>query len=157
MTYSKWSGNVEVWGLEGLEGGNILMNVLCETVESTVWLCPWEGIYSAHGQSCRTLWDPMDCSPPGSSVHRILQARMLEWVVVSSFMGSSWPTDRTWVSYIAGRFFTVWATKEAPLRVKLLLNDLAYQIHGEKENLDQGALRVIRIMFSMKIWFHICF
>ena len=73
MTYSKWSGNVEVWGLEGLEGGNILMNVLCETVESTVWLCPWEGIYSAHGQSCRTLWDPMDCSPPGSSVHRILQ------------------------------------------------------------------------------------
>ena len=101
-------------------------------------------------QLCLTLCDPMDCSPPGPSIHEVLQARILEWVAIPCSRGSSWPTYRTWVSCIAG-------TREAPLRVKVLLNDLAYQISGEKENLDQGALRVIRIMFSMKIWFHICF
>ena len=47
-------------------------------------------------QSCLTLWDPMDYSPPGSSVHEILQARILEWIVFSR--GSSWPKDRTWIS-----------------------------------------------------------
>ena len=40
-------------------------------------------------QSCLTLWDPIDCSLPGSSVHRILQARILEWVAISSSRGSS--------------------------------------------------------------------
>ena len=47
----------------------------------------------------------MDCSPPGYSIHRILQARILEWVVIPSSSGSSWPRDWTWVSCIAGRFF----------------------------------------------------
>ena len=56
----------------------------------------------------------MDCSLPGSSVHGIFQARMLEWVVLPFSRASSWPRDRTWVSRIAGRFFTVWATREAP-------------------------------------------
>ena len=46
-------------------------------------------------QSCLTLCDPRDCSPPGSSVHGILQARILEWVAISSFRGSSWPRDQT--------------------------------------------------------------
>ena len=64
-------------------------------------------------QSCLTLCDPMDYSLPGSSVYRMLQARILEWVAVSFSMGSSWPRDWTWVSCIAGRFFTVWATREA--------------------------------------------
>ena len=44
-------------------------------------------------QSCRTLCDPMDCSPPGSSVHGILQARMLEWVAIPLSRGSSRPRD----------------------------------------------------------------
>ena len=57
-------------------------------------------------QSCPTLCDPMDCSPPGSSVHGILQARILEWVAISFSRGSSQPRDRTQVSCIAGRFFT---------------------------------------------------
>ena len=48
--------------------------------------------------SCPTLCDPMDCSPPGSSVHRILQARILEWVAMTSSRGSSQPRDRTHVS-----------------------------------------------------------
>ena len=56
---------------------------------------------------CRTLCDPMDCRPPGSSVHRILQARILEWVAISTFRGSSLPRHQIWVFCIAGRFFTI--------------------------------------------------
>ena len=62
------------------------------------------------------LCDPMDCSPPRSSVHGILQAGILGWVAMSSSRGPSWPRDRTCVtcgSCIAGRFFTTWATREA--------------------------------------------
>ena len=63
-------------------------------------------------QAYPTLWDPTDCSPPGSSVHGILQARILEWVTFPFFGGSSWPRDQTQVSCIAGRFFIIWATRE---------------------------------------------
>ena len=66
-------------------------------------------------QSCPTLCDPMDCSPLGSSVHGILQARILEWVAISFSRGSSWPRDQTQASCIAGQFFTFWATKEVLL------------------------------------------
>ena len=52
-------------------------------------------------QSCPTLCDPMDCSPPGSSVRGILQARTLEWALVSSSRGSSRPGDRTLVCCIS--------------------------------------------------------
>ena len=62
-----------------------------------------------------TLCDPMDYSQPGSSDHGILQARILEWVVIPSFKESSQHRDRTRVSCIAGRFFTVLATWEAHL------------------------------------------
>ena len=58
-------------------------------------------------QSCLTLYDPMDCSLPGSSVLGILQARVLEWVAVSSSRGSSQSRDGTQVSCIAGRHFTI--------------------------------------------------
>ena len=61
-------------------------------------------------QSCLTLCDPMDCSLPRSSLHGILQARILEWIVMLSSRGSSWPRDWTPVSCIAGGFFTHWAT-----------------------------------------------
>ena len=64
-------------------------------------------------QSCPTLCCPMDCSPPGSSIHGIFQARILEWIAISFSRGSSQPRDRTLVSCIAGRRFTVWATREA--------------------------------------------
>ena len=57
-------------------------------------------------QSCLTLCDPMECSLPGSSVHRILQARILEWVAIPFSRGSSQPRGQTWVSCIAGRFLT---------------------------------------------------
>ena len=71
-------------------------------------------------QSCLILWDPMDCGPPGSSVYGIPQARILEWVAMPSSRGSSQLTNQTQVSYvscIAGRFFTTSATLEAPQEV----------------------------------------
>ena len=55
----------------------------------------------------------MDCSLPGSSVHRIFQARILEWIAISSSRRSSLPRNWTQVSWIAGRFFTDWAMREA--------------------------------------------
>ena len=58
-------------------------------------------------QSCLTLCDPMDCSPPGSSIQGILQARILEWVAISFSRGSSRPRDRTQVSRIGGRRFNL--------------------------------------------------
>ena len=66
-------------------------------------------------QSFLTLCNPMDCNPPDSSVHGILQARLLEWVAMPSSRGSSEPRNQTQVSLIAGGFFTVWATREALL------------------------------------------
>ena len=50
--------------------------------------------------SCLTLCDPTDCSPPGSSVHRVFQTRILEWAAISSSRGSSWPRDQTHISCI---------------------------------------------------------
>ena len=58
-------------------------------------------------QSCPTLWDPMDYNRLGSSVHEVVQARILEWVATPSSRVSPWPKDRTWVSCISGRFFTM--------------------------------------------------
>ena len=57
-------------------------------------------------KSCPTLSDPVDCIPTGFSVHGILQAIILEWIVISSSRGSSQPRDHTCISCIAGRFFT---------------------------------------------------
>ena len=64
-------------------------------------------------QLCPTLCDPMGCSPPASSVHGILQARILEWVAIPFFCRSFWPRDWLRVSSTAGGFFTIWASREA--------------------------------------------
>ena len=72
---------------------------------------PWKE--SEVAQSCPTLCDPVDCSLPSSSVHGILQARILEWVTISFSRGSSQHRDRTRVSRIGGRCFNLWATREA--------------------------------------------
>ena len=58
-------------------------------------------------QSCQALCGPLDCNPPGSSVHGILQARILEWVAMPSSRVSFQPRDHTQVSCIAGGFFIV--------------------------------------------------
>ena len=70
---------------------------------SVAWLCP-------------ALGNPMDCSPPGSSVYGIPQARILEWVAIPFSRGSSPPRDGTWVSCVIGRFFTIWATRDSVVK-----------------------------------------
>ena len=65
----------------------------------------WESCCCLAIQSSPALWNPMNYRPPGSSTHGILQARILEWAVISLSRQSSWPRDRTSVSWIAGRFF----------------------------------------------------
>ena len=66
----------------------------------------WSCVGAQSLQSCWTLCDPMDCSPPGSSVHGIFPAGILEWVAIPYSKTSSWPKDRIHVSCIAGRYFT---------------------------------------------------
>ena len=65
--------------------------------------------------SCPSLCNAMDCSPLASSVHGILQAIILEWVAISFSRWSSWSRDQTWISWISGRFFTIWAIGKSPL------------------------------------------
>ena len=71
--------------------------------------------YSEVAQSCPTLCDPVDCSLPGSSVPGIFQATVLEWIAISFSRVSSQPKDRTRVSRIVDRRFTVWATREVQM------------------------------------------
>ena len=71
-------------------------------------------------QSCPTFCNPMDCSPPGFSVHGILQAKILEWVAISFSRESFQSSDQIQVSCIAGGFFTIWATREDPVYYLIL-------------------------------------
>ena len=75
-------------------------------------------------QLCLTLCDPVDCSPPGYSIHRVFQARVLDWVAISFSRGSFRPRGWTQVSHIAGRCFTIWAIREAPLYILI-----AYEVN----------------------------
>ena len=80
---------------------------LQETVSPVLW------------QLFSTLCDSMDCSLPGSSVHGIFQAIVIEWIAISFPRGSSWPRDRTRVSHIVDRCLTIWATREVPSHIPL--------------------------------------
>ena len=73
-------------------------------------------------QSCLTLYDPMDCNLPGSSVHGILQARVLERVPISFSRGSSWPRNRTWVSHIARQTLYLLSCQGSTFTALILLN-----------------------------------
>ena len=74
----------------------------------------WDLLVAQSLSPVQLFCSPMDCSPPDSSVPGILQARILEWVAIPFPRGSSRPRDGTQVSRIAGIFFTIWATREAP-------------------------------------------
>ena len=74
-----------------------------------------------------TLCNPMDCSPPGSSVHGILQVRILEWVAIPFPRGSSHPRYQNQVSCISGRFFTIWATRKDGRRSRKKKNNTETQ------------------------------
>ena len=67
-------------------------------------------------QSC-PICNPMDCSPQASSVHGILQERILEWVATPFNMEFSWPRNQMWVSCITGKFFTIWASSKVILSI----------------------------------------
>ena len=80
------------------------------------WKCPWIWTGSEKklvSQSWPTLYNPRNCSPPGSSVHGILQARVLERAATSFSRGFSWSRGWVWVFCLAGSFFTVWVTRQA--------------------------------------------
>ena len=87
------------------------MSSLCTPLNSLQ--LPGNSQWKSKSHSRVQLCDPMDYSLPGSSVHGILQARVLEWAAISFPRGSSRSRDRTQVSCIAGRFFTTWASREA--------------------------------------------
>ena len=101
-------------------------------------------VLSEVAQSCLTLCDPMDCSLPGSSVHGIFQAIVLEWTAISFSRGSSQPRDWTRVSHIVDRRFTVWATREvhlymskvsnAKIKQKTLCQKSTALLHQKKES-----------------------
>ena len=91
-------------------------------LQPTRLLRPWDFPGKSTGvgchclQPCLTLCDPMGCSLPGSSTHRILQARILEWVAMPSSKGSSRHRDQTWVSYVpcfGKQILYHWATWKA--------------------------------------------
>ena len=109
-----WGKNKIISDLPVVANGEILSNYQMalrgsHKVEGKMCVC----VYMLVTQSCLILCDPIDRSLPGSSVHRILQARILEWVAIPFSRGSSWPKDWTQVC-TAGRFFTIWATREVP-------------------------------------------
>ena len=79
--------------------------VLCY-LGSLIYICSGSSSGVSHS-AILTLCDPLNCSPPGSSVHGILQARVREWVAIPFSRGSSQPRDQIWVSRIARRFFTI--------------------------------------------------
>ena len=113
-------------------------------------------------QSCLTLCDPMDCSPPGSSAHGLFQAT-LEWAAIPFSRGSSRPMDWTWVSCIAGRFFTIWATREDllgtimnPQHIHILISRMCEKLCGcdavkdfEMGDYPDGLNAITRIHVSM--------
>ena len=117
------------------------------SIVTSLGLLSWDVRVCLVAQSCLTVYDPMDCSPPGSSVHGILQARILEWVAMPFSRGSSQPRDRTQVSCIAGGFFTVWATREAQYywsgSLSLLQGNLPTQ------ELSQGLLHCRQILYQL--------
>ena len=87
---------------------SFLVSCWKEHTQKCNFVCEYVCGYSI-AQSSPTLWNPLDCSPPGSSAHGISQARIVEWVATASSRGSSWPRDWThisWISYTAGEFFT---------------------------------------------------
>ena len=88
-------------------------NQTSQVNEISPFLCIGKGKEGEVAQSCLILCDPMDHNLLGSSVHGIFQARVLECVAITFSTGPSWPSDRIQLSCIAGRRFTIWATREA--------------------------------------------
>ena len=93
-------------------------DLVCVCVCVCVWVCVHTHTLSA--QWCLTLCNPTDCSPPGSSDHGIFQARIIEWVAISSSRGSSRPRDQTYISRLVGRLFTPVPPGKSPSRLQFI-------------------------------------
>ena len=127
-----------------------------ETCTGVPWCRPWgpcnpapkmqlNASHSVMSDSLR----PKDYSLPGSSVHGILQARILEWIAIPFSRGSFCPRDQTRVSCISGRFFIIWATREV---LKIQLNPRLFlfsvcehtsKMHGKATSILQSCFRTI--------------
>ena len=95
-------------------------------------------------QSYLTLCNPMDCTPPGSSIHGIFQARILEWIAISFSRRSSQPRDWIQVSHIVGRHFTIWATREVMDGKRALKKILNHVSNYGNANLNSNQIPPIR-------------
>ena len=89
---------------------------------------------------------PHDCSLPGSSVHGIFQARILEWVAISFSRGSFWPRDWTQVFCIVGRRLTVWATRKAPAHYSISSSTLLSPVPSRKKK--ESSMRIAENNYS---------
>ena len=106
-------------------------------------------MWLSHAHLFMTTWT---WSPPGSSVHEILQARILEWFAISSSRGSSWTSDWTWVSCFASRFITIWATREAQIPLVDPDNGILFDTRNEL-TWDFLAIYWIRLELQMQtLW-----
>ena len=105
----------------------------------------WGCLHAKSLQLYLTLCDPMDCSLPGSSVHGIHQARILEWIVMTSSRGSSQPRDWTYISYvscIAGRFFTTSVTLSASKPTQVFVSRFSKSLGRKPQN----------VLFKQTLW-----
>ena len=105
-------------------------------------------------QLCPTHCDHLDCSLPGFSIHGIFQARVLEWFAISLSRGSSQPRDWTQVSHIAGRCFTLWATREHVHNMvyeyfRLIVEN--YCLGKKKKNLFEICLLTMHLV-TQELW-----
>ena len=118
-----FNSRISVWLLLMISGSVVLQ------VNEVKW--------SEVAQSCLTLCNPLDCSLPGSSVHGIFQARVLEWIAISFSRGSSQPRDSTPASHIVDRSFTAWATRKVPNWARYA--QIAIEIAGIRDGTERDA------------------
>ena len=125
--HTSWTGNFLIWGVH-----SSLKELLSADHVSYTVLKHWrQNLKVLVAQSCLDSSWPHGCTLPGSSVPGILQARILEWVAIPFSRGSSQPQGQTRVSYIAGRFLTIWATRKS---------------YWRKSNLQKGAFKIPTFM-----------
>ena len=163
---------------------NILIHVsLCTSMRVSVIHKCWNGSDSAISstllccavlhlltQSCLILCNPMDCSPPDSSVHGILQARILEWVTYPFSRGSFQPRNQTGVSCLAGRFLwqisfkggcdTFWKFLLLHLVAKIIFNDptgLKFYINSPCDHVNMNILAIWILIFELIVHFFCLF
>ena len=114
-----WKGNrTKIFCMSCI--GRWIFSPLCNLGNLTFQcFSPWKWKFPESSVMSASLW-PMDCSLPDSSIHEILQARIPVWVAIRFSKGSARPRDWTQFSWIVGRFFTIWATREV-LRISINL------------------------------------